>query len=93
MHLFKKDATRKAETKEGCFEKASLCSGGRFADCGPAYKPKNSLIPLWTQLQPHVALVLLQYILIRDLGGVIPVHDPGGWPADLGPTADLKVAL
>lgn len=44
--------------EEDHFEKASLCPGGRLSHCGPDYRLGNSPIPLWTQIQHHLAFDL-----------------------------------
>lgn len=46
-------------TEEGHFENAGLCPGGTLIDHDPSYRCRNSAIPLWTCLQPNLALVLL----------------------------------
>lgn len=38
--------------EKGYFEKAHPCPSGRLTDHSSAYKPRNSLVPWWTQLQP-----------------------------------------
>lgn len=58
------------------FVKSGPCPVGRFTDCGPNYRPKNDLMPLGSQLQLHLTLVLPPAPLLRGPARVMHILMP-----------------
>lgn len=82
-----------SKNKESHFEKENLNPGGLLADCGLSYRPENSPIPVWTQLQPHLAFVLTPAPNAKGPGGVMPTCALSNRPTDLlCPDVDHEVA-